>query len=180
MNVKLLVSALAGTLILTGCANRQPVQAPEPVPEVEPVKLVESPLPNVRVTYADERAAGAVKVLNVRCAKTQRFPKLTFELVNVTQVKLPVEYKVQWVDADGAPLQSTAAWQQAVLSGSEAKPVVSIGRAQEAAAAYLTVRFPVNVELYVPTPDPVEKAKIERQVIDDYNARLSSGQLKLN
>lgn len=61
----------------------------------------------------------------------------------------------------------------------EAKAIVSLGKSVDAAAATVTIRFPQNVEIYVPTPDPVEQMRIERQVIDEYNARLASGQLML-
>lgn len=161
--------------MLAGCATDQP--APQPAPE--PVQLVDNSVPGVNITYADEQVATTVKVMTPRITRNGRFPKLVFQLVNFSQVKLPIEYKVQWVDADGAPLQSSAPWLQTTLSGTEAKPLVSLGKAADAAACHVTVRFPTNVEIYVPTPDPVEQMRIERQVIDEYNSRLASGQLQM-
>ena len=170
-----LVSAAAGALLLGGCAADQPAVAPEP----EPIQLVDASVPGVRISYASEQVATATKVMNARIIRKDAVPKLAFELVNFTRASIPVEYKVQWVDVDGAPLQSTAAWQQTTVSGMEAKPVVSIGKSTSAATAYVTVRFPTSVEIYVPTPDPVEKMRIERQVIDEYNARLAAGEVPM-
>lgn len=79
-------------------------------------------MPGVRISYASEQVATATKVMNARIIRKDAFPKLAFELVNFTRASIPVEYKVQWVDVDGAPLQSTAAWQQTTVSGMEAKP----------------------------------------------------------
>lgn len=171
----LTVTATLGTMLLAGCATNEP--APQPAPE--PVQLVDNSVPNIRITYANEQVATTVKTLNAHIIKKGALPKLVFQIVNFTQAKFPIEYKVQWLDEDGAPLQSTAPWLQTTLSGMEAKPVVSLGKSVDAHAAQITIRFPQNVEIYVPTPDPVEKMRIERQVIDEYNARLAAGELKM-
>lgn len=173
----LCASAIAGAMLLAGCANQQVIPAAQPEPE--PIQLVDTSVPGVRVSYADEQVATAMKVMNARIVRKDVLPKLAFELVNFTQVSFPIEYKVQWSDSDGAPLQSSAAWLQTTLSGMEAKPIVSLGKATNAATANITIRFPSNVQIYVPTPDPVEKMRIEKQVIDEYNARLAAGELKL-
>lgn len=169
-----IAAAASAALIMAGCASTQPPQEPLP----EPIQLVDTSVPNLRVTYADEQVAQCVKVMTARVVKKGQFPKVAFQLVNFTQAKFPIEYKIQWVDEDGAPLQSTAPWLQTTLSGSEAKPISSLGKSVEAFAALVTIRFPTSVEIYVPTPDPVEQMRIERQVIDDYNARLAAGQVQ--
>ncbi len=175
MKKVLTISALSVAL-LAGCAANQPVA---PQPEPEPIQLVDTSYQNVRISYANEQVATAMKVLNARIVRKGALPKLTFQLVNFSQAKYPIEYKVQWVDEDGMPLMSTAPWLQTTLTGMEAKPIGSIGKSVNAKAAHITIRFPTNVEIYVPTPDPVEKMRIERQVIDEYNARLAAGELKL-
>ncbi len=175
----LTVTATVGVLMLAGCATNEPAPTPTPQPEPAPIQLVDTSVKNVRITYADEQVATAIKAMNARITKKDAFPKLVFQLVNLTQTKLPIEYKIQWLDQDGAPLQSSAAWLQATLTGMEVKPIVSLGKSVDAQSAQVTVRFPQNVEIYVPTPDPVEQMQIERQVIDDYNARLSAGELKM-
>lgn len=161
------LAAAAGALILSGCANQQPVQ---PVPEPEPVQLVDRSVAGVTVTYASESVANAVKVVGTRLNTADRFPKLTFALLNMTQTKFPVEYQIQWVDKDGAPLQSSSAWLQTTLTGSTGKPVVSMGRSADAASALITVRFPENVEIFVSTPDPVEQKKLEEEYIRNFYA----------
>ena len=174
---KILAIGAAAAMMLAGCATNQPAKSQQPAPE--PVKLVDTSVPNVRISYSDEQVATALKAMNVRLVKDGRFPKLAFQLVNFTQAKFPIEYKIQWLDIDGAPLQSTAPWLQTTITGMEAKAIVSLGKSVDAAAATVTIRFPQNVEIYVPTPDPVEQMRIGRQVIDEYNARLASGQLML-
>lgn len=171
------LATAAVALSLVGCATDEPAQI-QTAPEPAPVELIDTSVPNVRIAYENEKVATALKVVNVRMTKNGEFPKLVFQLLNYTKTKFPVEYKVQWLDMDGAPLQSTAAWQQTTVAAQEAKPVVSMGRATNAVSAQITIRFPNNVEIFVPTPDPAEKMRIEREVIDEYNARLSRGELK--
>lgn len=161
------LASAVSALILSGCANQQPV---EPIPEPEPVKLVDRSVAGVTVTYANESVANAVKVVGARLNSTERFPKLTFALLNMTQTKFPVEYQIQWIDKDGAPLQSSSAWLQTTLTGSAGKPVVSMGRSADAVSALITVRFPENVEIFVPTPDPVEQKKLEEEYIRNFYA----------
>lgn len=177
MKKRIYLTVAVSALALAGCATDEPVQV-QNEPAAAPIELIDTSVPNVRIAYENEKVVTALKVVNVRMTKTGAFPKLVFQVLNYTKTKFPVEYKVQWLDMDGAPLQSTAAWQQTTVAAQEAKPLVSMGRATNAVSAQITVRFPTNVEIYVPTPDPVEKMRIEREVIDDYNARLSRGELK--
>lgn len=174
MKKVLVLAAAVSAVLLSGCATEQPAVVQE-----EPVQLVDRSVPNVTFTYATESIARGVKALNARIVQSGQFPKLTFELVNFTQAPYPIEYRIQWMDADGAPVLTTAPWLQTNLSGMEVKPIASLGKQVNAKAAIVTFRFPTSVEIYVPTPDPVEQMRIERQVIDDYNARLASGQLVL-
>lgn len=170
-----LVAALTAALV-SGCATNQ--SAPSvPVVQPEPILLVDTSVSGITVNYETETVASTVKVMTQHIVRNGAFPKLVFQLVNVSQTRLPVEYKVQWIDKDGAPLLTSAPWLQATLSGPEAKPLVSIGKSADAASVAITVRFPQNVQIYVPKPDPVEQMAIERQVMQEYNARLAAGQI---
>ena len=100
---KILAIGAAAAMMLAGCASNQPAEPQQPAPEPEPIQLIDTSVANVRITYSDEQVASALKAMNVRLVKEGKFPKLVFQLVNFTQAKLPVEYKVQWLDGDGAP-----------------------------------------------------------------------------
>jgi uncharacterized protein YcfL len=177
MKIVSLAAALTA-LLIAGCATNEQLPQELPMPAPAPVELVDTSVPNLKISYADENVARSVKVLNARVVKKGQFPRVAFEIVNFTQVKFPIEYKVQWCEADGTPLQSSAPWLQTTLSGTEAKPVGSMGKSVDAVFANVTIRFPTNVQIFVPTPDPVEQMRIEQQVVNDYNARLSSGQIR--
>ena len=82
---KILAIGAAAAMMLAGCATNQPAQSQQPAPE--PVKLVDTSVPNVRISYSDEQVATALKAMNVRLVKDGRFPKLAFQLVNFTQAK---------------------------------------------------------------------------------------------
>ena len=164
-------------MMLTGCATNKS-QSVEELAVATPIQMIDTSVENITVTYATETVASTVKVMTQHIVKNGQFLKVVFQLVNVSQSKLPVEFKVQWLDRDGAPLTTTAPWLQTTVSGMEAKAAYSIGKSVDAVAASISVRFPENVQIYVATPDPVEQMKLEQQVVNEYNARLASGQIK--
>lgn len=134
-------------LIIGGCATTQPT---EPIPVVLDV----TPAPGIEVNFADSNVANALVVLSGSITQVGTLPKLTLQLKNITQIKLPLEYQVVWLDKDGAPLTTSSAWQQLTMTGNAARALMSIGKSPEAKQCLVSIRFPVSVEIFVPAPDP--------------------------
>ena len=125
--------------------------------------------------YDNELVARMVEVKNARINTSARLPKLTFQIHNLSSQRLPIEYQIEWRDADGAPLMVSNAWQQVLLSGNTTKAVLSIGKSVNARSAAITLRAPIDAEIFVPEPDPVEQMKLQQQYnqqVEQYNAQL--------
>lgn len=157
----ILCSAVALTL-LGGCATNEPQQVPQAQPE--PVLLDVSPAQNVHVTFADENIARGVAVMTARIGQVGTLPQLTLVVKNVTQLKFPIEYQIEWTDENGTPLMTSAAWQRITLTGNMKKSLSNIGKSQDARIANVAIRFPVDIEIYVPEPDPMAQMKLQQEI----------------
>ena len=165
---KISLAAVASALVLAGCAQ-QPVSqpgTPEPVPA-----LSAEIAPGVTVHYDNELVARMIEVKNARINTSARLPKLTFLIHNRSSQRLPIEYQIEWRDADGAPLIVSSGWLQATVSGNTEKAVQSIGKSVDAKSAAVTVRVPNVTEFYSAEPDPVEVMRMQQQ----YNQQLLNG-----
>ena len=165
---KLFLIAAASALILVGCAQ-QPVSQPG-TPEPVPVLSAEI-APGVSVHYDNELVARMVGVQNARINTSARLPKLTFQIRNFSSQRLPIEYQVEWRDADGAPLLVSNGWLQTHLSGNTEKAVQSTGKSVDAKTVAITVRVPNVTQFYSAEPDPVEMMRMQQQ----YNQQLLNG-----
>ena len=160
--------AAASALVLAGCAQ-QPVSQPG-TPEPVPVLSAEI-APGVTVHYDNELVARMVEVKDARINTSARLPKLTFRIHNLSSQRLPIEYQIEWRDADGAPLLVSNGWLQATLTGNTEKAVSSIGKSVDAKSAAVTVRVPNVTQYYSAEPDPVETMRMQQQ----YNQQLLNG-----
>ena len=84
-------------------------------------------------------------------------PRCIVRVVNLTQQRVPLEYKVVWEDQYGAPLLYTAAWQRTPVAETGEKTIVNMAKTPGAARATVTLRFPVDVQIWVPEPDPAQQ-----------------------
>ena len=163
----------AAALIAAGCATPPlpaPTEAADPVPA-----LTAEAAPGVTVHYDNELTARALAVPSAKITKVGQLPKLAVSIRNRTSERLRIEYQIEWRDADGAPIMVSNAWQQVLLSGNTTKAVLSIGKSVNAQSAAITLRAPIDAEIFVPEPDPVEQMKLQQQYnqqVEQYNAQL--------
>lgn len=159
-------AASAALLLSAGCTTPP---LPEPSTAADPVPALTAQVaPAVTVHYDNELVARALQVVNASMTKSGQLPKLAFSIRNKISERYPIEYQIEWRDADGAPLLVSSAWQQVTLTGNADKAVQSIGKSVNARSAAITIRIPQQVEIYVPEPDPVEQMKMQQQ----YNQQL--------
>lgn len=164
---KLCLTLLSGTLILCGCAtNTPPAAAPAQAPE--PLLLSANVAPGVAVHYESELVAQALQVVGANINTSNRLPKLSFQIRNKISQRYPIEYRIEWLDANGAPLIVSSAWQQVTLSGNAIRGIQSIGKSPEAKSVNIALRIPQPVEIFIPEPDPMEQMKMQQE----YNRQL--------
>lgn len=159
-------AASAAALLLAACTTPP---LPGPSTAADPVPALSAQVaPNVTVHYDNELVARMLQVVNAGITKSGQLPKLAFSIRNLQSNRYPIEYQVEWRDADGAPLLVSSAWQQVTLTGNTDKAIQSIGKSVNARSAAITIRVPRATEIFNPEPDPVEQMRLQQQ----YNQQL--------
>lgn len=131
-------------MTLCACAKQEPL----------PLPLVVEPHPQIRVVFGNESVRGCLDITNATVDTSSDLPRCIVRVMNLSQQKLPLEYKVVWEDQYGAPLVYTAAWQRSPVAESGEKTIVNMAKTPGAARATVTLRFPEDVQIWVPAPDP--------------------------
>ena len=142
------LSMLLLALALCACVRQEQ--------QLQPVQLEDHSHPQITVVYGSESEQACVRVERKTLDDSGKLPRCIIHLKNLTKVKLPVEYQFSWLDAYGAPLQSSSAWQRVTLAQNGEKSLVDMGKSPEARTVIFYLRFPTDVQIWVPTPDPVQ------------------------
>ena len=107
------------------------------------VGCVSNPIPPVdrRVTVAED-IRNDIYVTDVRCSKgSGEFYVFQANVVNNTTHDVALEYKVQWLDADGIELDSiVSGWQKALIAAKDIKGLKATSARREAANMRFYVR----------------------------------------
>lgn len=154
---KLLLALFTSSLVLCACKTTVPAAPPEPL------LLSANVAPGVTAHYDNEIVAQALEVVRANINTSGRLPKLSFQIRNKISQRYPIEYRVEWLDSDGAPLLVSTAWQQVTLSGNSIRGIQSIGKSPDAKSVNISLRIPQPVEIFVPEPDPMEQMKMQQQ-----------------
>lgn len=123
----------------------------------EPLPLVVDPHPQIRVIFGNESVRNCFDITNAVVDTSSDLPRCIVRVVNLTQQRVPLEYKVVWEDQYGAPLLYTAAWQRTPVAETGEKTIVNMAKTPGAARATVTLRFPVDVQIWVPESDPAQQ-----------------------
>lgn len=143
----LFVSLLA--LTLCACGKQEP--------QIQPVvSLEDRSHPQITVIYGGEAERTCVRVESKAFDNSGNLPRCILRLKNLTKSQLPIEYQFSWLDAHGAPLLSSPAWQRATLGQNGEKSLVNLGKSPQASSVTFHLRFPTDVQIWVPSPDPAQ------------------------
>lgn len=164
---KFSIVLLSGAFILSGCSTMKEQLSASPA-EVEPILLSANVAQGVSVHYESELVARALQVVNAKIDTKERLPKLSFQIRNLISQRYPIEYRIEWLDSNGAPLMISSAWQQVTLSGNAIRAVLSIGKSVDAKSVNIALRIPQPVEIFVPEADPMEQMKMQ----EEYNRQM--------
>ena len=145
MRMKLRLTVLLVMIMaLCACAKQEP----------QPLPLVVDPHPQIRVVFGNECVRSCLDIANATVDTSSDLPRCIVRVVNLSQQKVPLEYKVVWEDRYGAPLLFTSAWQRTPVAESGEKTIVNMAKTPGAVRATVTLRFPEDVQIWVPEPDP--------------------------
>lgn len=146
-------------LALALCACVKQEQQPQ---QPQAVQLEDRSHPRITVVYGGEAEQACVRVERKTLDDSGNLPRCIIQLKNLTTSRLPIEYQFAWLDAYGAPLQSSSAWQRVTLAQNGEKSLVDMGKSPEASTVTFYLRFPTDVQIWVPTPDPVQMMEEQR------------------
>lgn len=150
MKLKLVVMAIM-TLILCACSKEEP--------PVQVISLEDRSHPQITIVYASEDVAHYVEIVDKNMDLSRNLPRSIIRIKNRATASLPLEYQFVWLDGYGAPLLSRSAWQRTTLPQNGEKSFADMGKSPLAKTVTFYVRFPKDVEIWVPTPDPVDMMK---------------------
>lgn len=139
------------TLILCACSKEEP--------PVQVISLEDRSHPQITIVYASEDVAHYVEIVDKNMDLSRNLPRSIIRVKNRSAASLPLEYQFVWLDDYGAPLLSRSAWQRTTLPQNGEKSFADMGKSPLAKTVTFYVRFPNDVEIWVPTPDPVEMMK---------------------
>ncbi len=151
MKIKLALGVLALTTItcLSGCSSTKTEEEKLP-----PVVLEDTSNPYMTIIYNGENEYSVIKILDKNMDLTGRVPRAIVRLKNIYTLKLPIEYQCEWTDEFGAPIGSRAAWQRLTIPQNGEKVIVDLGKSTESRHVTIHLRFPEEVKIWVPYPDP--------------------------
>lgn len=148
MNVKMLFAVLA-LFAVTACTQAQP-EAPAPAPII----LEDRSHPQISIVYGSEAEYHVVKIMDKQMDLSGNLPRVVVRLKNTVPNKVPFEYQCSWEDEFGAPLITSSAWQRVTLPQNGEKVIVDMGKSVKAKKVTIHLRFPKDVQIWVPAPDP--------------------------
>lgn len=149
MKIKMLAAVLA-LFAITACTANKSQEAEVPAPIV----LEDRSHPQIAIVYGSEAEYHVVKIMDKQMDLTGNLPRVVVRLKNTVSSKVPFEYQCIWEDEFGAPLITSSAWQRVTLPQNGEKVIVDMGKSVKAKKVTMHVRFPVDVPIWVPTPDP--------------------------
>ena len=119
--------------------------------------MVVDPHPQIRVSFGTDALRSCFEVTHATVDSSSSLPRCIVRLTNLSQQRIPLEYKIVWEDQYGSPLLYTAAWQRVTISEAAEKTIVNIAKTPSGTRATVTLRIPVDVQIWVPESDQTQQ-----------------------
>ncbi|MGI9438045.1 MAG: DUF1425 domain-containing protein [Geminicoccaceae bacterium] len=138
------VAASLGFLVLTACLTdgSQPITGGLPA-DIE-ARAVATDDPRARLILGQDVLLGRIKLDNPRFRKVGKFTQAAVQVVNQSQDRFELEYRVVWRDDDDFEV-SSGSWRRFVLAGYEDKAIQTTANRPEGSRVTVTVRLPDEV-----------------------------------
>lgn len=146
--VRVVLSGIATMLVVACQPPATPSDEYQPITSGPAANLgapaVDEGDPRARLILGQDVLRGRIKLDNPRFRKVGSFTQAAVQVVNETQDRFELEYRVAWRDDDDFEV-STGAWRRFVLAGYEDRAIQTTATRPEAAKITVTVRFPDEV-----------------------------------
>lgn len=132
-----IIAVMVLSFYTMGCM--QQVSSPNPI---EPISNVDTSHPRAKLVIGSKKILGKVKILNPRFRKLGQMTQAEVTVQNLTETKFSLEYKFDWLDAEGFTVDSGSMWHRFTLTPHEVENFSSTGKNPDAENIVFTVRFP--------------------------------------
>ena len=150
-----ILTAIFLGLLLSGCQNKpvkpaepvpvEPVASPGPVTPPKPAQVIDSSDPRAKLVTGSEELLGKIKTKNPRFRTLGQLTQAQVMVVNLSEDRCTLEYKIDWEDDQGFNVNSINSWHRFTLSPRETKTITSTGKVPEARNIVFTVRRPDDI-----------------------------------
>lgn len=114
--------------------------------EPQPHKTIMHPAPGVELVIGSSNLADAVRLFNARIGRVGVFKRGMVSVQNLTDDRVTLEYKFEWLDDEGFPVGDDAGiWERFSLGPREVRTFRSVGKSRRAASMRFTLRYPGDV-----------------------------------
>ena len=100
--------------------------------------------PRAKLVLGQDVLRGRISLENPRFRKVGAFTQTAVQVVNQSQDRFELEYRVTWFDDDDFEVDSKA-WRRITLAGYEDKTIQTTATRPEASKITLVVRFPDEI-----------------------------------
>ncbi|MBI9076133.1 MAG: DUF1425 domain-containing protein [Desulfatibacillum sp.] len=100
--------------------------------------------PGARLIIAGKDLHKQIKLVQLNMAPLGKLMRGQVQVQSITDNRLILEYKFDWLDKDGFLIGDGGIWEILALGPHEMRPIKSIGKSQGASKMQVTVRFPSN------------------------------------
>lgn len=104
--------------------------------------LVNSDNPRAQLVLGNKELLDNVIYRDVIFGEVGNFTRSQFQLENLSDKRIGLEYKINWLDSQGFLVQSNEAWHRFTLGPRQVKSIQSVGKSPEAYKIQAIVRYP--------------------------------------
>ncbi len=105
-------------------------------------RTIDQSHPRARLIVGSEGLYDQVRLVKARVAPLGNFMRGQAAVQNLTDERLVLEYKIDWMDDEGFLIGDGGIWERFALGPRELRPFKSLGKSKRAARMQFTVRFP--------------------------------------
>lgn len=105
-------------------------------------QTIDASHPRARLVLASDQLPGNLVITNVRFGTVGNFQRTQFNLQNLANRKLALEYRIVWKDKDDFTINANNAWHRTILSPKQIYDVQSVGKDPAAYQIEVVVRLP--------------------------------------
>lgn len=146
---KLLIISILSVVVLTGCNS---VRTPDETQRA----LVNSDHPRAQLVLGNKDLLDNVIFRDVIFGQVGNFTRAQFQLENLSDQRMSLEYQINWLDNQGFTVLSNNAWHRFTLGSRQVETLQSVGKSENAYKIQVTVRYPDD--LFIES-HKLEKAK---------------------